>query len=543
MKKSISFIVSVFSASLVCAQPTHVPVASYTQHPMGYSGYSLATLPASWQGNFSSEPDDIASDKTYHYQTAVSAFMYNPVTEDASDDIVIIKKQAANGLTTSIATIDIAHAIGLSSWSDEVIKGMLIDVSLGRLYVFGSTNVHGFNQGYILCVKTSTLAPDLTFSSTGVQFLYTAPGNVVMDMDIIEPGKYLALVQMNGYVNLVGIKTDGTWLGMFSLSNPAYSCVGNRLRKAPNNTFFIAGRAANSSGVYIPMLWDLSCMTSPFSMSLLKKTNDSFTSPVVGTGDYVDFGFHDTGKLGLDGLPGIELMVVGNRNANVNGPNTGIYAKYSINATSLAPYTTYTNNTTLPGIHSSFSFTRCLVQPDGYVVFVGRDDTQPPMFDSFLGYINTTGTAYTTTHAFQEVHKVRALNKDYSSGDVIAGGCDMGNGGWSTIRFTSYSGTWSACANKMTGIALSNNDEATELKMFPNPCNNVIKIEGLTAENKAVTIQVLDMKGSLVKELNNFAVFNAATGLSIDVSDLQEGQYIIRVINNEQCHTVRMVKN
>src|SRR5438045_708231 len=81
------------------AQPTFNRVAAYTQHPpsgsIDFTGYSLAPAAQSGYvlgGNASTEPDDVASDNTYHYQVAASEF-HDPSNVPTYGDVVIMKKQ------------------------------------------------------------------------------------------------------------------------------------------------------------------------------------------------------------------------------------------------------------------------------------------------------------------------------------------------------------------------------------------------------------------------------------------------------------------
>jgi hypothetical protein len=64
--------------------------------------------------------------------------------------------------------------------------------------------------------------------------------------------------------------------------------------------------------------------------------------------------------------------------------------------------------------------------------------------------------------------------------------------------------------------------EISKLKIYPNPTNNVINVEGLN-KNENNTIQIFDVHGKLVitKNINEKG--------TIDLSELNKGVYVIKV--------------
>jgi hypothetical protein len=71
----------------------------------------------------------------------------------------------------------------------------------------------------------------------------------------------------------------------------------------------------------------------------------------------------------------------------------------------------------------------------------------------------------------------------------------------------------------LTGI---NDIKNSNIKIYPNPTNNIIYIEGLD-NNKSNTIQIFDVQGKLVltKTINEKG--------TIDLSELNKGVYVIKV--------------
>ena len=73
--------------------------------------------------------------------------------------------------------------------------------------------------------------------------------------------------------------------------------------------------------------------------------------------------------------------------------------------------------------------------------------------------------------------------------------------------------------NVVTGI---NDVKNANIKIYPNPTNNIIKIEGLT-KNENNTIQIFDVQGKLV-----ITKIITEKG-TIDLSELNKGVYVIKI--------------
>ena len=75
---------------------------------------------------------------------------------------------------------------------------------------------------------------------------------------------------------------------------------------------------------------------------------------------------------------------------------------------------------------------------------------------------------------------------------------------------------------KLGGITGINDIKNSNIKIYPNPTNNIINIEGLT-KNENNTIQIFDVQGKLVitKTINEKG--------TIDLSELNKGVYVIKI--------------
>ena len=75
---------------------------------------------------------------------------------------------------------------------------------------------------------------------------------------------------------------------------------------------------------------------------------------------------------------------------------------------------------------------------------------------------------------------------------------------------------------KLGGITGINDIKNSNIKIYPNPTNNIFNIEGLT-KNENNTIQIFDVQGKLVitKTINEKGM--------IDLSELNKGVYVIKI--------------
>ncbi len=509
------------------AQPTLAPMAAYTNNPNNYAGVALYKF-TNWYGNQSGRPYDVAVTSSYHFHSGVSMF------NGMGDRWVLCKKNATTGAPIAMVNHDIAGLAGLAN-SGSTCNGMLLDETNNRIYLFGSIA----GRAVIACYNLSSLAIQTTFGTNGVQVLSNVVSDVT-DAVLTFDGNFAVLlnekdVNNKNFISIIGITPAGAWMGYDQFINAGYECYGKRFRKysfsGMSNTYYIAGWAVNTSSQSIPMIWEVKAGgIAPLVFSISKKTSDSFTSPALGYGIFVD----------LDFMP-FQIIAVGN-NSNLTPNNQGIWAKYNIpvSGTSLTPISTFKNGATLPGIAPVYNyFTRCLVDPDGYTI-VASYNTEPGMSDcGRLGYINTTGTSYVIKYDFKTVHKVTGLMKDYN-GNIIAGGCDVSKGGISTGKFTSYAGSWGGTVNKQQAPSAIDEQAGIAFNTFPNPASNALTLSFNGIEDGNINIQVMDMSGKKVRELTESA--GIAQALTIDISELPKGSYFVRLTANEKSVMKKIVK-
>lgn len=76
-------------------------------------------------------------------------------------------------------------------------------------------------------------------------------------------------------------------------------------------------------------------------------------------------------------------------------------------------------------------------------------------------------------------------------------------------------------------------------KVYPNPSNGIFNIR-INQYSGKVNMQVVDINGRIVKQLNN-EDFNIEK--SIDLSSLQSGVYVLKINNNELNYSQKIIKN
>ncbi|HLW39386.1 MAG TPA: T9SS type A sorting domain-containing protein, partial [Brumimicrobium sp.] len=73
------------------------------------------------------------------------------------------------------------------------------------------------------------------------------------------------------------------------------------------------------------------------------------------------------------------------------------------------------------------------------------------------------------------------------------------------------------------------------ISLYPNPTNGLLNIEGLTDGNYELSI--VDVNGRIVKAANTYT-----TNTSLDMTDIQNGVYLVRIKKNDAERVIRIVK-
>ncbi|MEZ4805054.1 MAG: T9SS type A sorting domain-containing protein [Bacteroidia bacterium] len=90
---------------------------------------------------------------------------------------------------------------------------------------------------------------------------------------------------------------------------------------------------------------------------------------------------------------------------------------------------------------------------------------------------------------------------------------------------------------------LSFNSNTHIASVYPNPCKGQLNINFKTLSENEFNLQVVDLFGKVYRNLNNSDV-NGQYQLSLDLSDLSNGVYFVKVINETgNASTIKFVKN
>ncbi|RNI29118.1 MBG domain-containing protein [Rufibacter latericius] len=175
-----------------------------------------------------------------------------------------------------------------------------------------------------------------------------------------------------------------------------------------------------------------------------------------------------------------------------------------------------------------------------------------------VGTINGTGTYKFTLNAIDGQvsggggsDKIRMKITDAAGGTVydnLIGTAD--NADLSTVTSTTLGGGSIVihevkAANVKQSVAIIETPITTEAKLtsYPNPLTDEASVEFSVAQDEAYSLDIYDMKGGLVKNLQKGkAVANETITAKWDARSTNVGVYIIRLTTNDKVKTIRVVR-
>jgi hypothetical protein len=125
---------------------------------------------------------------------------------------------------------------------------------------------------------------------------------------------------------------------------------------------------------------------------------------------------------------------------------------------------------------------------------------------------------------------VEGNNPDSCMITLSASGSNPTNGDYLWVDNLSFSGT-------VTGIKDAGN--MNTLSIYPNPVSDLLYVDGITFKNSKIEIQISDMQGKIVKSLNNFI---GTEKISIDISELSNGNYLIQLVSGNKTYNNYFIK-
>jgi hypothetical protein len=103
---------------------------------------------------------------------------------------------------------------------------------------------------------------------------------------------------------------------------------------------------------------------------------------------------------------------------------------------------------------------------------------------------------------------------------------------------SSFNGTASvnvvSAPKKLTSTGIENYAIANSIVVVPNPASNIIRVT--FNENKSNAIQIIDLSGKIVKSFSAIV----SNQLEMNVSDLSEGLYIVKLSNSNGVTTTKL---
>jgi hypothetical protein len=90
--------------------------------------------------------------------------------------------------------------------------------------------------------------------------------------------------------------------------------------------------------------------------------------------------------------------------------------------------------------------------------------------------------------------------------------------------------------NILSVNGLSNN---TNIDVFPNPSSDVINISGILEKGVSTVVEIFDLSG---KKILNKTIINSNQDLTINVSNLPNGLFILKIRNGESIYTQKIIK-
>jgi hypothetical protein len=92
--------------------------------------------------------------------------------------------------------------------------------------------------------------------------------------------------------------------------------------------------------------------------------------------------------------------------------------------------------------------------------------------------------------------------------------------------------------NSITSI--SENDRPIELNVYPNPSNNTVKISSESLSDYVSSISVVNVDGKLIESYENLVPNNKT--ISLDISNLNEGVYFLKIDNDNKITIKKLIK-
>jgi hypothetical protein len=158
---------------------------------------------------------------------------------------------------------------------------------------------------------------------------------------------------------------------------------------------------------------------------------------------------------------------------------------------------------------------------------------------SFDLYRSLDGINYTLVSTLAAKGNSQSIN-NYSFADINLYGQVTPNVFYK-LKVSDLNGafTWSSIIHYAQAIE---SNATTIASVYPNPSKGIINVNFSSVSENDFSLQLLDMYGNIQQSLSNNDI-NGQYSVSIDFSHLANGVYFVKLIENGQSITSRIIKN
>ena len=266
--------------------------------------------------------------------------------------------------------------------------------------------------------------------------------------------------------------------------------------------------------------------------------------PETTTGEARVFQLDNTDNWIQIGQPIIGASFQGIRNLSISsdGSRLGVSSP-TLDIVTMYDYNANTSNWEQLGenLHEDFSVfgsTISIVDGNKNLILVGSDVGEPTS-NGFVGdlrlyeYGNGTWSQLgNTVHGIESEARFGAAIGVSNDGNTVIGGSPFNDGGTGDITddrglvmvFTDISETLGTGENTLNNIVI-----------FPNPASSHFNINGLE-NGQNYELEIININGQIVKKYNEIS-----NNKSLDISNIQNGVYFLRISNSENNFTQKLV--
>jgi hypothetical protein len=113
----------------------------------------------------------------------------------------------------------------------------------------------------------------------------------------------------------------------------------------------------------------------------------------------------------------------------------------------------------------------------------------------------------------------------------------------SISSYTQTSTTASQNTKTASAVITTNSQSFTIQKVYPNPLKDFITIELRIEVSGSVKVSLYNILGTEVKKWDNFLLNQGEQKLKLDLSQLKNGVYILKITKDDQIRTQVLKKN